>query len=206
MSLFFRLLRRRNELPPAGDRAPSGPIPGCWPPRCSEAEVDIAGRVPAAALAALAHPSARQAELGSAESDARDVSAEADLIGAIVALPAHLRAEECARAGDIVAEPADGIVGVEGCRIRAQDEDERLRCGIDPEITLNLEAGLCALHRIGRVEWRHAVILVVDADRQRNGPVVEDVAPPEHGVGRDKLAAEPIRVALVAILPGQAEG
>src|SRR5215470_5410630 len=82
MSLFFRLLRRRNELPPAGDRAPSGPIPGCWPPRCSEAEVDIAGRVPAAALAALAHPSARQAELGSAESDARDVSAEAELIGA----------------------------------------------------------------------------------------------------------------------------
>src|SRR5262249_6197382 len=34
---------------------------------------------------------------------------------------------------------------------------------------------------------------------------VEDVAPADECIGRDKLAAERLRVALVAIAPGQAE-
>src|SRR5215510_10363477 len=36
----------------------------------SECEIDLAGGVPATALAALAHPSARHAELGGADADA----------------------------------------------------------------------------------------------------------------------------------------
>src|SRR5213593_4848065 len=48
----------------------------------SEREIDVAGRVPAATLAALAHPPARDADLGSTEGDARGVGTEAKLIGA----------------------------------------------------------------------------------------------------------------------------
>src|SRR5262245_61713871 len=137
----------------------------------SKTEVEIRGRVPATGFAALAHPAAGYAELGGANSDSGQVRADSELIGAVIAKAANFRTEEHARAEDVIAEPAYGVIGVEGSRIRAQHIDERRWCGIDPQIALNLEASLAAQNSVVRIQRPQPMVLIVGTDRERNGTV-----------------------------------
>src|SRR5689334_15670476 len=98
---------RRNAT---GSASPAPPVSQAPTSEPSETEVEIRGGVPATSLAALAHPAARHAELGSAHRYPRQVRADAELIGTVIAETADFRTEEHARADDVIAEPANGVV------------------------------------------------------------------------------------------------
>src|SRR5882672_8159787 len=92
---------------------------GSWsrPRSGSEREVDGAGGVPAGALVAFTHPTARQRHLGGANLDVGQMRADTELVGALVTEAADLRSEEHSRFEEIVAQATDRIVGVEGGRV-----------------------------------------------------------------------------------------
>src|SRR5882672_12852381 len=112
--------------------------------------------------------------------------ADTELVGAVVAEAADLGAEEHAVSKKIVAQAPDRIVGVEGGRVGWQGVDESPLGWIDPQIALHLEAGLGADHRIVRIVWPYAMVLIVGANLHREGAIVEDVAPAHQHIGGDE--------------------